>query len=179
MDHLRMFDLGALALGSLGKEHTARHAAVGFSAEEWELLTTEELWSSDQRRRVRSILAECVNATLSIAGLPPTPLPAQYVAAVICAVVSPCNRLVAAMRAPETYDAVAASGLSGPVEIEPSRQETMVSLVMAYTEARPAEPPVVPVVAEAGNGDRTDAGALTCLAMIGAASSSRPVKSVV
>ena len=44
------------------------------------------------------------------------------------------------MRAPEAYDAVGASGLEGPVEIQPMRPEQLMSLVLAYS----AGPNVVP-----------------------------------
>ena len=133
MDVMRMMAIGAMQLVTLGKEHTAQHAAAGFSAEEWNLLTQETPWSQEQRRQVRSVLAEAVNVTLELAGLPSEPLPGQYVAAVIVKVVAPCNRLVAAYRAPETYDAVSASGLVGPTDIVEMTASQMVSLVTAYS----------------------------------------------
>lgn len=140
MDVMRMMLTGANALASLGVEHSSKHVAVGFSKAEWDLLTQADLWTPSDRRKVRSILAEAVNASLTIAGLPAVPLPAQYVAAVIATIVAVPNRLSAAMRAPEAYDAVAASGLVGPVEVEPVRIETMMALVMGYTSEQFVDP---------------------------------------
>lgn len=141
MNLMKMFQVGAMALADMGRTHTAAHAAAGFSVEEWEVLTSAEVWSAEQRRRVRSILGEAVSVSLAMAGLPSEPLPGQYVAAVICAVVHPSNRLVAALRAPETYDAVSASGLMGETKIVPMTPEQMVSLVVAYSAGEPAVDP--------------------------------------
>ena len=140
MNALEMMNVGAKTLADMGSEHTAKHAAIGFSKTEWDLLCQDEMWTPTDRRQVRAILAEAVNATLTAAGLPAVPLPAQYVACVIVQLVAPCNRLVAATRAPETYDAVQASGLSGPVVIEMVDPKTMVSLVMAYTSQVVVDP---------------------------------------
>jgi len=133
VDVMTMMRNGAMVLSNLGKKHTAAHAAAGFSAEEWELLTKVEPWTAEERRGVRSVLAEAVNVTMAIAGLPAEPLPGQYVAAVISTLIHPVNRHVAAIRAPETYDAVAASGLVGSSEIVPMTPQQMVGLVMAYS----------------------------------------------
>lgn len=133
MDVMRMMCIGAMEIAAYGKEHTPAHAAVGFSAEEWDLLTTPTPWTPEQRRQVRSVLAEAVSVTLTLAGLPSEPLPGQYVAAVIAQLVAPANRLVAAYRAPECFDAISASGLIAATEVRPMGPEQMVSLVVAYS----------------------------------------------
>ena len=133
MDVMRMMAIGAMALAEFGRVHTAKHAAAGFSRAEWDLMIKPEPWTAAERRRVRAILAEAVNVTLELAGLPSEPLPGQYVAAVLATLVAPCNRLVAAHRVPETYDAESASGLKGPSEVLPMTSQQMVSLVMAYS----------------------------------------------
>lgn len=128
-----IFRQGAMVLATPAMEYAEIHAQHGITHEEWRVATSPQLWSPNERRQVRSILGEIVQISVTIAGLPPLPLPGQYVAAVIVAVVSPCNRLVAAVRAPETYDALDASGLSGPVEIAPMTTEQMISLVLLYS----------------------------------------------
>ena len=85
---------------------------------------------------MKSVLSEAVNITMTLAGLPAEPLPGQYVAAVIATLVAPCNRLVAAQRAPETYDAVSASGLVESAEVLPMPPTQMVALVMAYSSGQ-------------------------------------------
>ena len=70
---------------------------------------------------------------MTLAGMPAAPLPAHYVAAVVVKLVAPCNRLVAAQRTPEAYDAMSASGHKQSIAIEMVPQETMISLVMAYS----------------------------------------------
>lgn len=136
MDMMRAMMVGAFQIAELGTEHSARHAAVGFSAEEWDLLTQKEMWTQEQRRMVRAPLAEAVSISLTLAGLPSEPLPGQYVAAVIAKLVAPANRLVAAFRAPETFDAVSASGLIGEGEVKAMTPQQMVSLVMYYSSGQ-------------------------------------------
>lgn len=142
-----IFRQGASVLCTPAMEYAEIHAQHGLTAEEWRIATSKDLWSPNERRQVRSVLGEIIQISVTIAGLPPVPLPGQYIAAVICSVVSPCNRMVAAVRAPESYDAVDASGLSGSVEIEPMAVEQMISLVLAYSGGlRGYEPsPVLPV----------------------------------
>lgn len=139
-DVAKMMAVGAYELARFGAAHTPKHAAAGFSAAEWELLTSREPWGPTEGKNVRSILAEAVNVSLTMAGLPAVPMPAEYVAAVIYVLVAPVNRMVAASRAPEAYDAVKASGLAAPVEIEAVRQETMMSLVQAYSSGYLTDP---------------------------------------
>lgn len=141
MNHFDIFKIGAKGLVIPTMEYSSVHQMHGLSQEDWDLLTQAEPWTITHRQKARSLIAECVNISLTIAGLPAQPLPAQYVAAVISYVVSPANRLVAAMRAPETFDGVAASGLLGGQEVEPVTSEQMVSLVIAYSSKQdPGQP---------------------------------------
>jgi len=118
------------------------HRAHGIMQTDWDLLTQNEHWTVEQTRRVRGVLAACIEVCMTIAGMPAVPLPGQYAAAVIAIVVAPANRMLACMRVPETFDAVAASGLQGTFEIRPMRPEQIMSLVMAYSGGIGAEPPM-------------------------------------
>ena len=134
MDLLRMFEGGALTLVSDQMEYTKRHAEAGFSKPEWDLLTQKEYWNADQARQVSSILAEATSISLRLAGIPAVPLPGQYVAALICKLVAPANRLTAALRAPRTFEAENAAGVSGPVAVKETTPEQMMSLVMYFSD---------------------------------------------
>lgn len=127
------FRLGAQSLVIGQSQYREIHRSHGISQADWDLLTQTAPWTPEQVRQVRSILAAVIEVCMTIAGLPPVPLPGQYAAAVIAIIVSPANRFLAAQKVPETFDAVAASGLEGKVEIKPVRQETMFGLVLAYS----------------------------------------------
>jgi hypothetical protein len=118
----------------------------GLAKADWDLLRQDDYWTPEQARAVRSILAEVVEICLTVAGMPPTALPGQYVAATIAILVAPQNRIVAAMKAPDTFDALAASGLNQESEIIPMEREQMISLVMAYSGGFGGEP--MPVLDE-------------------------------
>lgn len=133
MTIMRMMQQGALTIARWGLKYSSAHAAAGFPEAHWNLLVQSEPWSPAERRQVRTILAEAINLTLEIAGMPSEPLPGQYAAAVIAVLVAPCNRIVAAHRAPNTYDAISASGLLGEVEVKEMTATQMVSLVMVYS----------------------------------------------
>jgi hypothetical protein len=136
----KSFRLGAETLTRGGIKYTELHRSHGITAADWDLLTQDEPWTPEQVRQVRSILASIIEVCMTIAGLPPVPLPGQYAAACIAIIVSPSNRFLAAQKVPETFDAVAASGLEGAVDIKPVRQETMFSLVLAYSGGYGGEP---------------------------------------
>jgi hypothetical protein len=132
-----------------GAEHLARgqkygevHREHGLLEPDWQLLTQDEHWTPQEARRIRSILASVIEVTLTIAGMPATPLPGQYAAAVIAIVVKPANRMVAAVKVPETFDAVSASGLHDVVEVKPMPKEQMMALVVAYSGGLGGEPPM-------------------------------------
>lgn len=128
-----MFLLGAAKLIAAGKEYGPVQQEAGFGQAEWELLTADRCWSRSERQKIGQLLSNAVSINLNVAGLPPTPLPGAYVAATICKLVHPCNRLVAAMNAPESFDAMSASGLNGePVEVI-TTQKQMLSLVLEFS----------------------------------------------
>lgn len=136
----KSFRLGAesLVLGSV--KYTELHRQHGIAQADWELLTQETPWTPEQARQIRSVLAGIIEVCMTIAGLPPVPLPGQYAAAVIAIVVAPANRFLAAQKVPDTFDAVAASGLEGKVDINPMKAEQMFGLVMAYSGGFGGEP---------------------------------------
>lgn len=134
------FRRGAEAL-AYGDCYSELHRSYGLNEADWQLLTREEHWTPDEARQIRSILASVVEVSLTIAGMPPVPLPGQFVAAVIAVVVSPANRFVACARVPDTFDAVVASGLHQDFEVRPMRVEQMLSLVVAYSGGLGGEPP--------------------------------------
>lgn len=138
MDLHKSFRRGAerLAAASYG----TTHKEFGISEVDWQLITQEEPWTAEQARASRSVVASVVEVCMTVAGMPPVPLPCQYVAAVIAIIVAPANRMVASMKAPDTFDAFAASGLQQECEIKPSSREQMMSLVMAYSGGFGGEP---------------------------------------
>lgn len=131
-----------------GLQYGEIHRAHGISQADWKLITQEEFWTPEQYRSVRSLLANVVEVSMTVAGLPSVPLPGQYVAAVIAICVSPCNRIMAAQKAPDTYDAVVASGLQETFQVRPMPREQMVSLVLAYSGGFGGEPPMQRLNAE-------------------------------
>jgi len=134
------FRLGAESLVRGSAKYTELHRSHGISETDWLLLTQEEPWTPEETRQIRSILASLIEVCMTISGLPPVPLPGQYCAAVIAIIVGPANRFLASTKAPETFDAAAASGLEGQVRIDKVRQETMFSLVLAYSGGYGDEP---------------------------------------
>ena len=113
---------------------------AGLTETEWQTFTQNELWTIDQRHKFPSICSEVLNLSLSVAGLPAQPLPAQFVAAIIATMVSPANWIVAANRAPQSYDALDASGIQGSHEVRNVSAEQMVSLVLLYGGSYKDEP---------------------------------------
>ncbi len=140
MDIHEAFRQGAKTIAKNEAEYTSLHKGHGIEQSHWALLTQEEYWSPDQVRQIRSILASILEVSLTIAGMPAIPLPGQYVAAVIAEVVSPCNRLLACTKAPETFDAAAASGIMETHEVKPMPFQQMMALVIAYSGGFAKEP---------------------------------------
>lgn len=131
----QLFLLGSNMLAVAGKVFGEVQQAAGFNKEEWDLLCLESCWTPAERMKMPSILANAISITLRTAGLPPVPLPGAYVAAVICKLVAPCNRLVAAAVAPESFDAMSAAGLTQePVKIITTKEQ-MYSLVTYFSSA--------------------------------------------
>ena len=77
---------------------------------------------------------------MTIAGMPATPLPGQYMAALIATVVAPVNRFIACHKAPETFDGEAASGILQTHEVKPMTFQQLQGLVLAYSGGYAGEP---------------------------------------
>jgi len=135
------FRIGARQLAGPTRDYANLHAEHGLTKPEWDLLVQNDPWNVEQRRQAKSTLSECLQISLTLAGLPAMALPGQYVAACIVEIVSPVNRLVAAAKAPEAYDAVMASGLeTEESEIRPISPEQMISMVIAFSGFADAQP---------------------------------------
>ena len=140
MDIHEAFRHGAQILARANCEYTDLHKGHGIDPHHWEILTQKEYWSPDQARQIRAILANALEVCMTISGMPAIPMPGQYVAALIAEVVAPCNRMVACMKAPDTFDAEAASGILGPVEIKPMEYQQLLGLVTIYSSGYFGEP---------------------------------------
>ena len=132
-DVFGIFARGARTLVVAGREYGPIQSGAGFSKVNWDTLVQKEPWHPHQARGCTTLITEAVSISLTIAGLPATPLPGHFVAATIATLVSPANRVMAALKAPRTFDAQSASGLTGPVEILDTPPEQMISLVLALS----------------------------------------------
>jgi hypothetical protein len=140
LDIHQAFRQGAQRLAANECRYTTLHKSHGIEEHHWEVLTSTEYWSIEESRQMRSVLASVIEVSMTIAGMPAIPLPGQYVAAVIAEVVSPCNRMLACMKAPDTFDAVQASGILGTHEIVDMPYQQLMGLVIAYSGGYPGEP---------------------------------------
>ena len=140
MDLHSAFKIGAKRIAKDEKAYTDLHKAHGIEQAHWELLTAREYWTPDEARAIRSILANVVEVSMTIAGMPAIPLPGQYVAALIAETVAPCNWMLAAVRAPDTFDAMDASGLMAEAEVRPMEYQQMMGLILAYGGQYHGEP---------------------------------------
>lgn len=131
----QLFLVGANELASAAVEYGPEHQAAGFTQEEWLLLTSEQCWTKAEQMQMPSIIANMVSITLRTAGLPPVPLPGAYIAACICKLVQPCNRLIAAASAPESFDAMSASGIAQESVKIITTREQMYALVTYFSSA--------------------------------------------
>ena len=140
MDIHNAFRIGAKKLAQSERQYTDLHKSHGIDEAHWELITQDEYWTPDQARQIRAVLSNMIEISMTIAGMPAVPLPGQYVAALISEVVSPCNRMVACMKAPDTFDATDASGLFGTHEVKEMTHQQLMSLVLAYSGDITKEP---------------------------------------
>lgn len=140
MDLHQAFKYGAKKIAEDNRKYSELHKAHGIEESHWELLTSEEYWTVDQARSIRSILANAIEISMTIAGMPPIPMPGQYAAALIATVVSPCNWMVACVKAPDTFDAFDASGLLGTSEVKDMTPQQLMGLVIAYGADYRGEP---------------------------------------
>ncbi len=140
MDIHKAFQHGAQIIAQNNCEYTSLHKGHGIDQAHWDLLTQSEYWSPDQARQIRAILANVLEVSMTIAGMPAIPLPGQYLAALISTVVSPCNRYLACVKAPDTFDANAASGILDTFQIKDMPVQQLMALVLAYSGGFPDEP---------------------------------------
>lgn len=140
MDIHRAFQHGAQILAKDNRKYTSLHKGHGIDESHWDLLTQSEYWSPDQARQMRSILASVAEVSMTIAGMPAVALPGQYMAALIAEVVAPANRLLACTKAPDTFDADAASGIMGTHVVKDMSFQQLMALVIAYSGGFPGEP---------------------------------------
>lgn len=131
----QLFLTGANELVAAGTVYSPVHQAAGFTQEEWELLNSEECWTKAEQQKIPSILSSAVSITLRTAGLPPVPLPGAFVAATICKYCAPCNRLVAAASAPESFDALSASGIATEALEIITTKSQMYALVVYFSSS--------------------------------------------
>ena len=140
MDIHKAFQVGAEKLAANQCKYTELHKGHGIDPFSWKILTQEEYWSPEQARDMRATLANVVEVSMTIAGMPAIPLPGQYVAALIAHVVAPCNRMLACTKAPKTFDAIAASGIQQTYEVKEMSVEQLISLVIIYGADFQGEP---------------------------------------
>lgn len=141
MDIHSAFRRGSEVLAQAQRKYTELHKGHGIDPFDWEVLTQQEYWTPEQARDMRSVIANVLEVAMTIAGMPAIALPGHYVAAMIATVVSPSNRLIACTKVPDTFDAVAASGIHQTFEVKPMRVEQIMSLVLAYSGGFGEEPP--------------------------------------
>lgn len=141
MDIHKAFQIGAKMLAENDSVYSELHKAHGLEEYEWSILTQKERWSPEQARLMRNTLANVVEVSMTIAGMPAIPMPGQYVAAVIAEVVAPVNRFLACMKAPDTFNAADASGIMTTSEVKEMSKEQLMSLVLAYSGNLTGEPP--------------------------------------
>lgn len=130
---MQLFMLGANELATFTADYGPEQQAAGFTLEEWDLVTQDECWTKSQQLKVSGVISAAVSIALRTAGLPPTPLPGAYVAATICKLIAPCNRLIAAASAPESFDVLSATGLLEESRIVITSKEQMFALVIYFS----------------------------------------------
>lgn len=129
-----MFLRGCLELVAADfAELQTRGVAGRLSKSQWELATQREKWTESEAIASVSALQALLAQVMTASGLPPMQMPAAYVAGMICMLVAPCNRMVAATNAPRAFDVEAASGLHREIEIKETPREHMVAMVTFLT----------------------------------------------
>lgn len=131
----QLFLLGANELATMETDYGPEQQAAGFTENEWDLLTAKECWTKSEQMKLPGILANMVSITLRTAGLPAVPLPGAFIAACICKLIAPCNRLVAAASAPESFDVLSAAGIAQESVKIITTKEQMYALVVYFSSA--------------------------------------------
>lgn len=86
----------AVALFSRIDEYTVGDfAALGINKQDFEKLNSEAPWRRDEIRNVMRTMNAIMYGVCEIMGVPKLTLPAEYVGAVVAAVVAPANQLIA------------------------------------------------------------------------------------
>lgn len=134
------FKMGAMQLAANQCEYSNLHKGHGIDQYDWDILTQSEYWSPEQARNMRSVIANVVEVSMTIAGMPAIPLPGHYVAALIATVVAPCNRMVACVKAPDTFDGAIAAGIESTHQVKEMSVQQLMALVLAYSGGYPGEP---------------------------------------
>lgn len=131
----QLFLIGANRLATTPLAYGEEQQTAGFTQEEWLLLTSESCWSKSEQLKIPSVLSAAVSITLRTGGLPATTLPGAFVAATICKLVAPCNRLLAAASSPASFDAMSASGITAEPQVILTTPEQMYALVIYFSSA--------------------------------------------
>lgn len=130
-----LYMLGANELAAYTQEYGPDQIAAGFTQEDWNVLVQDDCWSKTEQQKIPAILSNACSITLRVAGLAPVPLPAPYIAATICKLCAPCNRLVAAQSAPRGFDSRSALGFDGESLEVPATTYQMMALVEYFSSA--------------------------------------------
>ena len=124
-----------LAAGSASTDFSA----FGLHQDQVDLFTGPQYWLAPDRPSVEDISNKLVWGVLDSIGVPRFAVPAEYIAAVICAFVHPCNTLTAANWLSQHYSAgdlaEGVNELTGEV-VTPSK---VFALVMMLEERKPAD----------------------------------------
>ena len=89
------------------------HGAVQISPQDWEILKSKSYWTPAQAREARTSIDKLINASLTLANVPPQPLSAEYIAAVMARVIAPCNWLVASNSGVQGLDGKQLASITG------------------------------------------------------------------
>ena len=81
---------GAMRMLATG-EYAQIYHGLGLTQEDYELLTGHTIWMASERQRVRRCLDAFSAGVMDLIGVPHFELPAEFVAAVICALVKAPN----------------------------------------------------------------------------------------
>ena len=82
----------AAVVDSFPEEYNAEwHSRAQISRGDWEIIKARNAWTPEQVRGARTAIDKLITASLTMSGLPPMPLAAEYIATVIAKCIQPCN----------------------------------------------------------------------------------------
>ena len=138
---LSMFEMFRLGARELVRGIYSQFPEVGLSKADYELLTKEGAWTFEEANKVKSIMVEAVGIVMTKTGLPPVDMPYQYVAAFICEVVAPANRLQACVKAPTSFQIETGTDMQDVnFSIKNASLEQLMACVMAFSSGEMVEP---------------------------------------